>query len=548
MTRRQPVRALPENPSLESDRKRAKSLLRDLRGGDAAALTRLRTHHPRFQQLGDEQRGDEAISPDELLLADAQLVIAREYGLPSWTHLTQRIKQINASFAERLKAFLGQACGGSLGEAKRMLDHDPLLAQANLYTACAIGDSERALALLAANREMASAPGGSLRWPPILYVAFSRFAGEGAERRRALAQIAERLLDLGADPNSYHLFDGRDRGSRVPALCGATGDSNQPAVARLLLERGAEPNDAESIFHAAETMNEECLELLLTHGADVNADPNRYGNRPIYFLFGYRQARVSSQTTLQGIRWLLEHGADPNRTSTDEEETALHLAVRNGWGVEALKLLLDHGADVHAQRKDGKTAYKLAVLHGNNAGATLLAERGGEATLDPIERFLAECGAGNRAGALSLLSNDPDLIQSLTPEQQRILPAAAGLPNDEAVRLLLEFGVPIDAKDHDGATALHMAAWSGHRSTVQILLEGGPSLEVLDDTHKATPLGWVAHGSTWCRNPEGDYIGITEDLIAAGALCSPSNFDVGLSLSMASDEVADVLRRHGAVD
>ena len=543
MTQRQPVRSLPEKPSLELDRKRAKSLLADLRNADSEALARLRTHHPRFQQ-----RGDEVILADELQLADAQLVIAREYGLSSWPHLTLRIKQMTASFADRLEAFLQAACLGSLELAKRMLEHDPDLARADLYAACATGDRERAFALLKEDPTQASAKGGSLGWPPILYVAFSRFSGEGDERRGELAEIAERLLDLGADPNSYYLFDTKDRGSRVPALCGATGESNQPAVARLLLERGAEPNDAESIFHAAEAMNEECLEMLLQHGADVNADPNRYGNRPIYFLFGYRQAHSGSQTTLQGIRWLLEHGADPNRTSTEEEETALQLAARNGWGVEALRLLLDHGADVHVKRKDGKTAYQLAVLHGNTAGAALLAEHGGETPLDPTERFLAACGAGNRRDALSLLSEDPDLVERLTPEEQRILPAAAGLPNDEAVRLLLEFGVPIDVKDADGATALHIAAWSGHRPTVRILLAEGPSLEVLDDTHGATPLGWVAHGSTWCRNPRGDYAGIAEDLIVAGVLHSSTNSDIDSSLSGASDEVADVLRRYGAVD
>ena len=543
MSRRKPVRSLPERPSLESDRKRAKSLLHALREADAKALKRLRKHHPQFQQ-----RGDEPISPDNLRLADAQLVIAREYGFSSWPQLTLRIKQMTSSLAERLEAFLQQACRGSLDQAQRMLEHDPGLARADLYAACATGDSGRAFVLLEENPKLASASGGSLGWPPILYVAFSRFSGESEKRRRALAEIAERLLDLGADPNSHYLFDAHDPDSRIPALCGASGDSNQPAVTRLLLERGAEPNDAESIFHAAEAMNEECLEILLAHGTDVNADPNRYGNRPIYFLFGYRQARAGSQTTLQGIRWLLEHGADPNRASTEEEETALQLAVRNGWGVEALKLLLGHGADVDARRKDGKTAYQLAVLYGNFEGATLLAEHGAEATLDTTERFLAECGAGNREGALSVLSEDSDLVERLTPEQQGVLPAAAGLPNNEAVRLLLEFGLPIDAKDADGATALHLAAWSGYRSTVQILLAAGASLEVLDDTHDATPLGWVAHGSTWCRNPQGSYAGVAEDLIAAGALFSSPTSEVDSSLSTASDEVADVLRRYGAVD
>ena len=72
MTRRKPVRSLPDNPSFESDRKRAKSLLHALREGDAKALKRLETHHPQFQQDREEP-----ISPPDLRLADAQLVTAR---------------------------------------------------------------------------------------------------------------------------------------------------------------------------------------------------------------------------------------------------------------------------------------------------------------------------------------------------------------------------------------------------------------------------------------------------------------------------------------
>jgi hypothetical protein len=68
------LRPLPARPNLEYERKQAKRLLRACRAGDAEALARLR------------ERGISS-SVGELLLADAQLTIAREYGFTSWPRL-----------------------------------------------------------------------------------------------------------------------------------------------------------------------------------------------------------------------------------------------------------------------------------------------------------------------------------------------------------------------------------------------------------------------------------------------------------------------------
>src|SRR5688572_19326774 len=70
------VRPLPPRPSLEYERKEAKALLRRLRAGDPDALARARARHPAV----------DAASPR---LADAQLVIAREYGFTSWPRLVR---------------------------------------------------------------------------------------------------------------------------------------------------------------------------------------------------------------------------------------------------------------------------------------------------------------------------------------------------------------------------------------------------------------------------------------------------------------------------
>ncbi len=68
-------RPLPARPNLESERKHAKRLLRALHIGDAAALARCRV-------LPGAAR-----DANTLQLADAQLIIAREYGFASWPRL-----------------------------------------------------------------------------------------------------------------------------------------------------------------------------------------------------------------------------------------------------------------------------------------------------------------------------------------------------------------------------------------------------------------------------------------------------------------------------
>lgn len=68
-------RHLPVRPNLEQLRHQAKDLLKAARRGDPEAAAELRDHHPK------------AIDPKGARLADAQLALARSYGLSSWPRL-----------------------------------------------------------------------------------------------------------------------------------------------------------------------------------------------------------------------------------------------------------------------------------------------------------------------------------------------------------------------------------------------------------------------------------------------------------------------------
>lgn len=79
------VRPLPSAPSLEYERKEAKTLLKQIRAGNADALRRVRAAHP--VAVRDRR-------PDELQLADVQHVIAREYGFASWPRMVEYFEEM----------------------------------------------------------------------------------------------------------------------------------------------------------------------------------------------------------------------------------------------------------------------------------------------------------------------------------------------------------------------------------------------------------------------------------------------------------------------
>src|SRR6185503_18619376 len=124
-----PSRTLPARPSLTQLRTQARELQRDHRAGKPSAAARIAAHHPRLKGR----------APDEVLahpfaLADAQLVLAREYGFESWAALKHRVDvvtriarfQPHPRFAEALAAF----DAGDAGRLRALLAEDPSLVHA----------------------------------------------------------------------------------------------------------------------------------------------------------------------------------------------------------------------------------------------------------------------------------------------------------------------------------------------------------------------------------------------------------------------------------
>lgn len=87
-------RHFPVRPNLDQLKQQAKDLLRNIRQGDSAALAELQQHHPKNK------------APGEVKLADAQLALARSYGLPNWPRLVLACRMTDAIWRDDVQAVL----------------------------------------------------------------------------------------------------------------------------------------------------------------------------------------------------------------------------------------------------------------------------------------------------------------------------------------------------------------------------------------------------------------------------------------------------------
>ncbi|SEG63818.1 Ankyrin repeat-containing protein [Nonomuraea solani] len=465
-----PIHRLPDNPSLERLRKQAKTLLQYAKAGVPEARALVAEFHPR--------------SPETPKLADAQLVTARMYGFATWRELKDHLGTVErytrsphrvAPSEEPAEEFLRLACltygsdhPGRTGEADLLLARHPHLATANVFTMAATGSADALAAALAEDPGRAGAQGGPYGWEPLLYLTYARLQTPGG-----YVAAARLLLDHGADPGAGFLWDGLV--SPFTALTGAFGggEGDQPphpegpALARLLLEAGADPNDDQTLYNrglgGSFSDDTAHLELLLEFGLGRGDG-------------GSWRARLGP--ALQPPRQLLR----------EELATA---ALRGG--PKRTRLLLAHGAEVNGlgdhPAYGGRTPYELALLHGHTEVAELLAAAGATAALDEMEAFVAACMRGDAAAvaafgrerAAQALADAPELINRAAEQRK---PAA--------VRLLAALGFDVDHLHH--STPLHAAAWNDDVETARTLIELGADPAIKDTRHGATPLGWAEYG------------------------------------------------------
>lgn len=420
--------------------------------------------------------------------------------------------------------------------ARRLLDADPGIAAASEHAALVLGDVGRVRAFLEDDPSRIDSPGGPYTdRRPLHYVTYSRFWRRDDETARGLLECARLLLDAGADPDAtYTPLDGGER--RLSALLGACGCAHFPEMARLLLARGASPDDGESLYHSLEFPGLDCFEILLEAGAATA------GTNALNHSMDFPDPR--------GTRRLLECGADPDE-QTEFNGAPLHWAVSRGREVDRLRLLVDAGADpVLARRRDDRTPYAVAAQTAHLAAADWLESIGAATELRPIDAFTYACARNDLATARALVARRPDLFAHLSPADVQGVHQLAERGRVEALAAALDAGLPVDVANGAGQTPLHWAAWHGQADVVELLLRRGAALETVEREFGCTPLLWAAHGATNWPAPDGDYPRVVRLLLDAGADVTPTNAWGEGAVSLAGDarDVATLLRDAGAPD
>jgi ankyrin repeat protein len=497
----------PVPANLEQQRKLAKDLIRAVRGGDPAALARIRAVRP-----------DATTSPRSLKLADAQLAVAREGGFESWPKLVAGIQERD------VKAFCDAVRGGDIPRTQQLL--------ASAHVRKRINDPMFDFGQRAAHIAAKSTP------------------------------MLRALIAAGADVNMksdwengpYSVLDNTNEDTaRFLLAQGATLTPNVAARLGWLDELRRLLNGYETLVHARggdgqqplhEARTVAVADFLLDRGAGVDVRCIDHQSTPAQYALVDRP---------DVCRRLLERGATPD----------IFMAARLGDVRLAARLLDIDPACVAARINEpgyppvppfniycwtigfGTSPHAVALTFDHREVHELLVAR------SPVRiRFLNAVVSADQHAANAVLDEDPSLLHSLTRQDHAQLAHAILNERFNAADLMLSLGFDPAAPAVDGGTALHAACWVGSvRMVERLLARGGVPLDARDPTHQSTPLGWAAFGSVHRRAAGADYPAVADRLVAAGADITAVGNGAGstlLAMAQGNPAMQDALRRLGA--
>ena len=300
----------------------------------------------------------------------------------------------------------------------------------------------------------------------------------------------------------------RDLKSKDPAKDQAASDAEAAAVA-FGVAANSKGGGLTALVLAAREDCMECAQLLVEAHANVN-QTTHYGWSPLLTAVQNRHYRLAA--------YLLDHGADPN-IANNGGWAPLYIAVdnRNIEGgdypvrqpdmdhLDFIKLLLARGANVNAricgvestaQRCKGdstetRTVFTMQWLYEDGATPFLRAAQSGDVTL---LKLLLEHGADPKIATVNgdtalMVAAGIGWVDGVTFEWSEA-------DNLETVKMCLDLGIDPNLADGDGRTALHGAAHKGRNEVVRLLVEHGAKLDARDKGSRDTFTG-ALQGHTW---------------------------------------------------
>ncbi|KAL7676382.1 hypothetical protein ACOME3_002636 [Neoechinorhynchus agilis] len=269
-------------------------------------------------------------------------------------------------------------------------------------------------------------------------------AGAGVEQRNKAGQTP--LMVASIEGNLHVAEVLLEGGAQVDSMCDKTRDTplsyacshGRLDLARLMLAKGASrehrnSSDYTPMCLAATSGHVDIINLLAQHKAEIDSRTNsKLGITPLML--------ASMNGHALAVQLLLELGADINAHVESNRNTALTLACYQGR-FEVVKVLVKH---------------KATIDHRSKSGLTPLMEAASGNFVD-IGNHLIEHGAD---------------VNIAPPPQSRdtALTIAADRGHHQFVKLLVNRGANIEARNKRGQTPLWLACNGGHLETVKCLL------------------------------------------------------------------------------
>lgn len=192
-------------------------------------------------------------------------------------------------------------------------------------------------------------------------------------------------------------------------------------------------------------------------------------------------------------KFLLENGASANQIIPDQV-TPLHVASRFD-NLASVLVLANHGADVNAVNGEGWTSLHLAARNGNTKCVEVLISVGAElnAYLRPSQasprgkltplHFAARHGHVECIEMLLKFAADVNIQSGST--KSSALHMAVSQKHLHCVLLLILYGAAINAQNCAGDSPLHLAARGGSEEIVELLLQAGVDLTLVNNVRKS---------------------------------------------------------------